>query len=204
MTIRSFSFNLDKTGLEEQSLSQALAMSIAAEIEKLLKLREEGKLTADEFARAKEALLAGRPVAATQPTTGHKQGPKAGELFVRNLFATLVLAALVAGGWYLFGTDGGRNLLSSGTGITVTDKERIVGRWRTSIPFGMSRSMEFFPDGTFKVDAPLGSSQGRYRIVTQGKLEIEEGQHPGGVMVHDYKLSGDTLDALGHRWERVK
>jgi hypothetical protein len=115
-----------------------------------------------------------------------------------------ILLLLLGGGAYIvFGTDVGAKVKSS-LGITVTEQDRLVGRWRTSGPFGISKTIEFFPDGTFKSEAILGASGGRYRVVSPGKIEIDEGRGPFGVMVHDYQLSGDRLTVLSFQWERVK
>jgi hypothetical protein len=102
----------------------------------------------------------------------------------------LCLLCLVAGG---------------GNVATAGDKEDIVGRWDS--PSSDKAYIRFNADGTFKDVYLLGSTEGKYRILSKEIIELDT---PGALYGRNvsevkFKLDGDTLELKVYgQWVKYK
>ena len=69
----------------------------------------------------------------------------------------------------------------------------LVGKWVAEV--SSYKTIEFFPDGTYRDAALLGSADGRYSVLEGGRVKAEAAALFGGTVstVWGYAISGDRL-----------
>ncbi len=95
-----------------------------------------------------------------------------------------------------------------GSTVRAGDKEDIVARWDNAVTD--NAYIRFNDDGTFKEVTILGTTEGKYCLLSKEAIELDV---PGllygrNVTEFKYKMSGDTLELklLGQwvKYKRVK
>jgi hypothetical protein len=175
------------------------AMSIATEVEKLVKLREEGKLTEEQFQQAHAALVASNvPMSeggVLRKGAAPTETPKSVGKKLWEVLDTLFTIAFLGGmAWWLFGTDSGRGLLSKGadliraTGLVESQDQKyrrlIVGTWYSG-EGDATMKLTFTSDGRFMGEGQLAV----FGVIIQGLVNLVGGNE----MVGNYNINNGNL-----------